>query len=183
MATTPYNFVTPIRYYKANDPYYYEVDNIPLRQLEENILYVKDKLGTTTQTGDEISIYDIKELRPKVDGGRTIKVNAGRFISRINDAYNINKPLAQITRETLPVIPDILPVLSQKLWTKEKNDAVWDAFTGSIAAESAYNTNGLETQFTFYSTPASKGGGRLGQGAYSSWGVNPHVGKGGDYPW
>ena len=41
MATRPYKFVTPIRYYKANDPYYYEVDNIPLRQLEENILFVK----------------------------------------------------------------------------------------------------------------------------------------------
>ena len=41
---TPYSFVQPIRYYKANDPYYYEVDNIPLRQLEENILFLKDKI-------------------------------------------------------------------------------------------------------------------------------------------
>jgi len=23
---TPYSFIQPIRYYKANDPYYYEVD-------------------------------------------------------------------------------------------------------------------------------------------------------------
>ena len=184
MATTPYNFVTPIRYYKANDPYYYEVDNIPLRQLEENILYVKDKLGTVTQSGDEISIYNIKELRPKVNGGRTIKVNAGRFVSRINDAYNMNKPLASLIRESpYPVLPDILPVLSQELWTQEKNDAVYDAFTGPLAAANAYNTNGLETFFTFYSTPSEGGFG-------SSWGVKP-VGDrrpewttpGGNNPW
>ena len=39
-----YSFTQPIRYYKANDPYYYEVDNIPLRQLEENVLYIKNRL-------------------------------------------------------------------------------------------------------------------------------------------
>ena len=188
---TPYNFVTPIRYFKANDPYYYEVDNLPLRQLEENILYVKDKLARAPDPDQEISIYSIKELRPKVGGGRTVKVNAGRFIARINDAYDINKPLAELTRETLPVIPDILPRLSQLIWSEAKNNAVWDAFIGPLAAESAYNTNGLETQFTFYSTPVGSttgrgqgpAGGRLGQGAGASWGVNPHVGTGGDFPW
>ena len=184
MATTPYNFVTPIRYYKANDPYYYEVDNIPLRQLEENILYVKDKITTKAEVGGEISIYDIKELRPKVEGGRTIKVNAGRFVSRINDAYSRNKPLASLIRESpYPVLPDILPTLSQELWTQEKNDAVWDAFTGPLAAANAYNTNGLETFFTFYSTPSYDGVG-------SSWGVKPvgdrrpdRITPGGNNPW
>ena len=50
---TPSSFTQPIRYYKANDPYYYEVDNIPLRQLEENILYIKGLIegGSSTSTG------------------------------------------------------------------------------------------------------------------------------------
>ena len=57
---TPYNFVTPIRYFKSNDPYYYEVDNLPLRQLEENILYVKNQLERAPEPDAEISIYNIK---------------------------------------------------------------------------------------------------------------------------
>ena len=51
---TSYTFTQPIRYYKANDPYYYEVDNIPLRQLEENILFVKDKLEGPVSTGADV---------------------------------------------------------------------------------------------------------------------------------
>ena len=30
-----YKFNDPIRFFKANDPYYFEVDNIPLKQLQE----------------------------------------------------------------------------------------------------------------------------------------------------
>ena len=39
-----YRFTNPIRIFKANDPVYWEVDNIPLQQLEENILWVKDQI-------------------------------------------------------------------------------------------------------------------------------------------
>jgi len=38
-ATTGRKFTDPIRYFKANDPYYWEVDNIPLKQLQENVRY------------------------------------------------------------------------------------------------------------------------------------------------
>ena len=40
-----YRFTEPIRYYKANDPIYYEVDNIPLKQLQENNMWLKDQLA------------------------------------------------------------------------------------------------------------------------------------------
>ena len=40
-----YKFTDPIRYFKANDPYYWEVDNIPLKQVQENILWLKDQVG------------------------------------------------------------------------------------------------------------------------------------------
>ena len=104
-----YRFHQPIRYYKANDPYYYEVDNLPVRQLEENILFIKTKLeGPQGEGGNvyltensELSIYNIKELRPKSTGGRTVNVNAGKFTSRINDAYNIGDSLASLVYDSL----------------------------------------------------------------------------------
>ena len=40
-----YRFTDPIRLYKANDPYYFEVDNIPLKQLQENCNWLKDQLS------------------------------------------------------------------------------------------------------------------------------------------
>jgi|10_taG_2_1085330.scaffolds.fasta_scaffold22055_2 hypothetical protein len=36
MAINPEDIINPIRYYKPNDPYYYEVDNLPLEDLLEN---------------------------------------------------------------------------------------------------------------------------------------------------
>ena len=39
-----FRFTDPLRYFKANDPYYFEVDNIPLKQLQENCLWLKDQL-------------------------------------------------------------------------------------------------------------------------------------------
>ena len=39
-----FKFTEPVRYFKANDPYYYEVDNIPLKQLQENCLWLRDQL-------------------------------------------------------------------------------------------------------------------------------------------
>ena len=51
-----YRFTDPIRYYKANDPYYWEVDNIPLKQLHENSLWLKDQLlGTSIYLENIIS--------------------------------------------------------------------------------------------------------------------------------
>ena len=84
-----YQFTNPIRYYKANDPYYYEVDNLPLRQLEENILYLKDvvagdsNLGGVLTANSELDLKNIKQLRPTLLGTRGIKVNAGWFNARI----------------------------------------------------------------------------------------------------
>ena len=52
-----YKFTQPVRYFKANDPYYYEVDNLPVRQLEENILWLKDQYSTflgTDATGSNL---------------------------------------------------------------------------------------------------------------------------------
>jgi len=107
MAT--YKFTQPIRYYKANDPYYYEVDNIPLKQLEENILNVRQNLqtlqsaiGTSTDGDDsggssgdpiEFSLARIKDLKASLVSGRTVRVKSGKFNARINSAYGMKRLL------------------------------------------------------------------------------------------
>ena len=104
-----YRFTDPIRYFKANDPIYYEVDNIPLKQLQENDLWLKDQLSkleynqvinntniTNTTVGASRSSF--LELQPYVKGtDNTVYVRSGRFIARINDAYNL-RPLQLIER-------------------------------------------------------------------------------------
>lgn len=100
-AESQYRFTSPIRYFKANDPIYYEVDNIPLKQLHENDLWLKDQIFGVKQAAEGgIERSDINELRPYVDGyDNVVKVKPGRFTARINDAYNIT-PLQVITKLT-----------------------------------------------------------------------------------
>lgn len=50
---TPFLFTAPVRKYKANDPYYWEVDNIPIEQLEQNCLWLKDQLDFLLNGGQE----------------------------------------------------------------------------------------------------------------------------------
>lgn len=94
-----YRFTSPIRYFKANDPIYYEVDNIPLKQLHENDLWLKDQIFTLKQQDSEgVNRSSINELLPYVDGfDNIVKVKPGRFSARINDAYNLT-PLQIISR-------------------------------------------------------------------------------------
>ena len=110
-----YTFTHPIRYYKANDPYYFEIDNIPIRQLEENILHLKTGLengdfivnggdggdgGGFLTDSSELDMTRIKQLRPKLLGNRTVQVNAGKFNARINDAYDLQQPLNRLIAST-----------------------------------------------------------------------------------
>jgi hypothetical protein len=85
---SPYKFSQPVRLFKANDPYYWEVDNLPLQQLEENILWLKDQIATSTFVSG-VGRSDLAELRPFANGAsRTVYVQPGRYTARINDAYN-----------------------------------------------------------------------------------------------
>jgi len=82
-------FTDPIRYFKANDPYYWEVDNIPLRQVQTNILWLKDQVGTTIEgVDDNVTRDNFVELRPRAAGDSdVVTVDPGRFMGRVNDAY------------------------------------------------------------------------------------------------
>lgn len=100
---TPYSYVSPIRYFKANDPYYYEVDNIPIKQLEESQRFLKDQVdGIITKQNNkkeiEIDRSNFSELRPYATGSeRKVRVKPGRYTSRINNAFNLT-PL-QVVRQ------------------------------------------------------------------------------------
>ena len=175
---TPYSFTQPIRYYKANDPYYYEIDNLPLRQLEENILFIKGMLegsagggggGQTYLTNvSELDITNVKQLRPKATGqDRLVSVNAGRFVSRINDAFNVQYPLNKLITSSNPSIPPL--ALANLLQTPDTlsfdRDQVWNAFVNGASNPSPLNMNGLTHTYTFHLTPGSQGG------SYGVWGV------------
>ena len=179
-----YNFYQPIRYYKANDPYYYEVDNLPVRQLEENVLHIKQKLengeysgGNSGDGGDsggggyltdssEIDLTNIKQLKPKLVEGRTVQVNAGKFNARINDAFNVTHPLMNLIYQyTGPgdttdgaSEPEIIPRL-MRAWSIDNLNTVWAAFTqaAEIGVNKSYNLNGLEFTYSFHQTPGSLG--------------------------
>ena len=178
---TSYTFTQPIRYYKANDPYYYEVDNIPLRQLEENILFVKNRLeGPGGDTGNEyltdsseLNINNIKQLRPHAIGGRTVKVNAGRFVSRVNDAFDISNPLTNLSYgDGNPPEGSKLLATIKQAWNDTQRDAVWESFIkGSNSAR--YSMTGLEHTYTFYASPGGIG---------TTWATTNLLGAGKNYP-
>ena len=94
-----YVFTDPVRYFKENDPYYWEVDNIPLKQLQENCLWLKDQIAANP-AADGIDRSEINELLPYAEGtSNIVKVKPGRFTARINDAYR-KGPLQKLSMLT-----------------------------------------------------------------------------------
>ena len=92
---TPFTFISPVRHFKANDPYYYEVDNIPIKQLEESQKFLKDQVdGIIARQNNkkdiEIDRSGFSELKPYVTGNdRKVKVKPGKYTARINNAYDL----------------------------------------------------------------------------------------------
>lgn len=93
-----FRFTDPVRLFKANDPYYFEVDNIPLKQLQENCLWLKDQIRRDVIKISNVKRIDIDELRPFASGGdRVVRVKPGRYTARINDA-STKRPLAYLRK-------------------------------------------------------------------------------------
>lgn len=105
---SPYRFTDPVRLFKANDPYYFEVDNIPIKQLQENCLWLKDQMRTLSQpTISAVKRADLDELRPYATGGdRSIRVKPGRYTARINDA-SLRTPLAYLKKVMGEAVGDV----------------------------------------------------------------------------
>ena len=92
---TPHTFISPVRHFKANDPYYFEIDNIPVKQLEESQNFLKDQVdGIISRQNNkkdiEIDRTGFSELKPFVTGSdRKVRVKPGKYTSRINNAYSL----------------------------------------------------------------------------------------------
>lgn len=156
---SPYRFTDPVRLFKANDPYYFEVDNIPLKQLQENCLWLKDQIRTLSQpTLSQVKRADIDELRPYANGGdRVIRVRPGRYTARINDA-STKRPLAYLKKVMGVVAADVdawetaLPntgIFNEDLDLNGVLETALDTFK-TITAQNAMGMNGLvERAFTW----------------------------------
>lgn len=161
-ADSQYRFIEPIRFFKANDPYYWEVDNIPIKQLQENCLWLRDQIQKISSTGNSgpgtigaVKRSDFDELKPYSTGAdRVVRVRPGRFSARIN---NITKnPLAQyleLNGSGFTVDDtDIYKIYTGNNTSDPLNVAVYNAlekFKSSLAIN-AMNMNGLtERAFTW----------------------------------
>lgn len=152
-----YRFTDPVRLFKANDPYYFEVDNIPLKQLQENCLWLKDQIRKETQNKiSSVKRADIDELRPYANGSdKVVRVKPGRYSARINDA-STRTPLAYLRKAMGQAIGDVdaweaaLP--NPGTFPNNKNAILQDALESfkSILAQDAIGMNGLaERAFTW----------------------------------
>jgi hypothetical protein len=148
-----YRFSDPIRLFKANDPYYYEVDNIPLKQLQENCLWLKDQVRKDTNKLLGVKRSDIDELRPYSTGSdRLVRVKPGRYTARINDASN-RTPLAYLRKVMGEALGDVdaWSALTPNQGSDPKNtvlEAALNTFKEAIS-ETALGMNGLvERAFT-----------------------------------
>tara|TARA_R100000951_G_scaffold80619_1_gene68418 strand:- start:3079 stop:5574 length:2496 start_codon:yes stop_codon:yes gene_type:complete len=148
-----YRFSDPVRLFKANDPYYFEVDNIPLKQLQENCLWLKDQVRKDTNKLLGVKRSDIDELRPYSTGSdRLVRVKPGRYTARINDASN-RTPLAYLRKVMGEALGDVdaWSALTPNQGSDPKN-AVLEAALLSFqeaVSETALGMNGLvERAFT-----------------------------------
>lgn len=156
---SPFRFTDPIRLFKANDPYYFEIDNIPLKQIQENCLWLKDQIRTLSQpTISAIKRADIDELRPFATGGdRVVRVRPGRYTARINDASS-RRPLAYLRKVMGEAIGDVdawesaLPNPGTFDEDKDLNGVLESALNTfkTILSQNALGMNGLvERAFTW----------------------------------
>lgn len=169
-----YKYTDPVRYFKANDPYYYEVDNIPLKQLQENCNFLKDQIAKIANISDEQDgVFDrskFSELQPYVDEtGNVVRVRPGRYTARINDAYTVD-PLQFVT-QTLGFDSSLQDRTYSFKTNKDSSiREILNKFRSTVAS-GALNMNGLyERIFTY---PVDENG-RL---AFSPYGGSATIGQ------
>jgi len=151
-----YRFTDPPRYFKANDPYYYEVDNIPLKELHENCLWLRDQMVGLELNVTGISTSQILDLQPSVNSAdRVVRVQPGKFIGRVNDAYGLAplfdqldlQPVVDVTRNTIWEPPSITV-----------SDEVFSTIVGQTVNNVLFS-NGLYTNFQTHSSEIQKDAG------------------------
>ena len=74
-----------IRFYLPADPYYYQVDNLPLKDLLDNDVKLQDQIDALSVDSTNTVMRDgIRELQPFIDSAipGTVSVRPGNFIGR-----------------------------------------------------------------------------------------------------
>ena len=75
-----------IRFYLPADPYYYQVDNLPLEDLLTNDVRLQNQIDEikASNTGNTVTRNGIRELQPFIDDALpgTVSVRSGNFIGR-----------------------------------------------------------------------------------------------------
>lgn len=140
-----YRFTEPPRYFKENDPYFYKVDNIPLKQIQENCLWLKDQLQVAlTPSAVEVGREGFSELRPYVDGtNNTVKVKPGKFTARINDAITLT-PMQLLSKMSGFDISEADTWLTQTNMAPYSSGII-DRFRSNLA-QNSMSPNGLESR-------------------------------------
>ena len=145
-----HSFTDPPRFYKANDPYYYEIDNIPLQQIHTNCLWLRDQVMGASLQVSGIPKRKLTELQPYVNNAdRIINIRKGNFTARINDAYGgaIANPMA--TTPEFEIDINRTPIYQAR--GTEVPDDTFRTIVGNLVVESIYN-NGLYEQFNHHAS-------------------------------
>lgn len=153
--SSAYRFTDPVRKFKSNDPYYWEVDNIHVKQLEENILWLRDQVAFD-QSLSGVNRSDFNELRPFVNlGSRVVSVLPGRYTGRVNDAYK--KGISTISKL---VEASLLNQNVKSQITFNLPDSVLSTIVGSVVTN-IFSNNGLYDHLQHHSVSFSKSDGSV----------------------
>lgn len=149
-----FSFTDPPRYYKANDPYYYEVDNIPLKQIQENCLWLRDQITGKNLDVTGISTRKIIDLQPfTTNANRIVNVRPGKFTARINDALSSGANAIENLAGTASV--DIAASPIYKLPDLSIDDSVFKSLIGDTVENIIYS-NGLYDQYQVHGSTLKK---------------------------
>lgn len=88
-----------IRYYLPGDPYYYEVDNLPLKDLQANDMSLQEQVDNLNTRIDNVLATPergvFSELLPYFGSHGVLRVRDGNFIARINTKANFENGLME----------------------------------------------------------------------------------------
>ena len=81
-----------IRFYLPADPYYYQVDNLPLQDLLDNDIVLQEQIDNINlDTTNSVTRAGIRELQPHIDVGLPgqVAVRSGNFVGRTNRTNDV----------------------------------------------------------------------------------------------
>ena len=145
-AESPFQWTDPPRWFKANDPYWYKIDNLPLKQIHENCQWLKDQLQVALLASG-VDRVDFNELKPYAVGSdRKVRVLPGNYLGRVNDAYGKGiTTYNELRAASIDVSPEYLNVILQReVGRFPLRDKVLASLVGyDVQASSSFPSNGL----------------------------------------